>query len=87
MNNNCENIINDILNQGGKIICEKQAGETTLFGRTIIISKGNCKIKIGYMNLGDKQLLVEMLCSCYNYNNWKAIPTDCKTMYYYVNAD
>jgi hypothetical protein len=77
LNNLCEDLINQLVNQGAIIIQDKQEGENIIFGRIVKIKKGNCMIKISYINLGEKQLVVQETCQCEGQQCWKNIPKRC----------
>lgn len=79
----CEQKINDLLNLGGEIISDKSEGPVDFMARTVQIQLGNCQFKFGYMILGDKEVVVQQLCTCsckydcQNSLNWNIIPSDC----------
>lgn len=82
----CVQKINDLLNCGGKITLDKSEGTGGFIARTVHIKLGNCQFKIGYMILGDREVVVQLICTCNNQykcpNNvtWNLIPNDCLHM-------
>lgn len=73
----CEDIINYLLLTDGKLVSDKSEGTPEFGGRTVNITREcGCNIKIGYLNMGDAQLVVEKMCSCDN-KNWKNLDMVC----------
>lgn len=76
MDTNYKQIINQLLCDGGKIISVKKRGSSGCNGGTVIIKSNNCFFKIGYLNLGDRQITVHSLCS-QNNQAWRCSPEHC----------
>jgi hypothetical protein len=80
---NCNELISNLVNRGGKIILDKSEGGPGLRGRMVHITLDECEFKIGYMDLGQKEIVVQQTCNChYNYDcpnagEWKNIPNNC----------
>ena len=75
---NSEEIIEYFLQNGVRISHEKQEGSSTFFGRTVIMERDNCIIKIGYLNLNGKEIVVHQICCCDKTDGeWTSIPEIC----------
>lgn len=61
-NMRCENLIDLLIKNGGNIVAEKEEGSSSTFcGKTIVIENQTHKFKFGFLNLGEKQIIVQKL--------------------------
>jgi len=80
---NCNELINNLLKEGGKITLDKSEGSQGLVGRTVHITLDECEFKIAYMDFGLKEIIVQQTCNCHychdcpNAGEWKNIPDNC----------
>jgi hypothetical protein len=73
-----EQIISHFANNGSKVIEERQEGSNNFYGRIVRLEKENCNVKISYLNLCNKEVIVGTVCCCSQTNgNWINIPQEC----------
>ena len=77
MNKSCGDLVDYMLQNGAIISEEKQEGSENFFGRTVVLKKDSCTLKISYLNLHDKELVVQKVCCCEKTNGWISIPNSC----------
>lgn len=82
-NKSCKQLIDDLINAGGEIILDKLEGSSGFAGRIVQIKLNDCYFKISYMDMGEKEIIVQRTCCCQNqckrsnFLEWKNIPVTC----------
>jgi hypothetical protein len=72
----CEQLIDLLTKRGGQVVVEKSEGSSTTFcGRTVIIENETHRFKIGYLNLGEKQISVQQMVCRKGEENWVVLST------------